>query len=94
MLGAVRTVLEVRLVVLGVVGDEVAQREAVMGRHEVDRRVRAAIAVAKEIRRTRQPVAQVPHAVAVAAPEIPHGVAEPVVPLRPGGWERAETVAA
>ena len=51
----VAVALEVRLVVLAVVRDEVAQREAVVAGDEVDRRGRVAAVVLVEVARAREP---------------------------------------
>ena len=89
----VPVVLVVGLVVLLVVGDEIAQREAVVGGDEVDRRERVAavglvqVRGAGEARRERvRP--------GLAAPEVAHRVPVDAVPLAPQDREVADLVAA
>ena len=53
VVGAVAVVLAVGLVVLGVVADEVGEREAVVDRDEVDRRGRTPAAVTEQVRASR-----------------------------------------
>jgi hypothetical protein len=55
VVGAVAVVLAVGLVVLGVVADEVGEREPVVDGDEVDRRRRAPAVVAVEVRGPREP---------------------------------------
>ena len=93
VVGAVAVVLAVGLVVLVVVGDEVAQREAVMGGDEVDRGVRRTAVVGVQVARAGEPGGHGPHAGGVAAPEVAHGVAVLVVPLHPRRRELADAVA-
>ena len=64
VVGAVAVVLAVGLVVLVVVGDQVAQGEAVVGGHEVDRRERQPAVVGVQVARPGQPGGQVAHAAA------------------------------
>ena len=59
VVGAVLVVLEVGLVVLLVVGDEVAQREAVVGGDEVDRGERLAAVGLVEVGGAGQPLGEV-----------------------------------
>ena len=68
VVGAVAVVLAVGLVVLVLVGDQVAHGEAVVRGDEVDRRDRQAAVVAVQVRRAGQPVGQVAHAVGARAP--------------------------
>ena len=69
--GPVAIVLAVGLVVLGVVGDEVVQRESVVGRYEIDRGVHATAAgqapMAEKISRSGQPRRYVSQVAAAAA---------------------------
>ena len=92
---AVAVVLAVGLVVLAVVGDQVAQREAVVRGDEVERRRgRAAV---EDVLRAGEPPAHVGGRLAAvrgAAPERADVVAVGVVPLGPRRPERAEPVAA
>ncbi len=78
---------------LCVVGDQVAQREAVVRRDEVDRREGATALAGVEVGRARQPPAELADA-GVAAPEVPDVVAVLVVPLGPQRRELADLVAA
>ncbi len=94
VVGAVAVVLAVGLVVLAVVGDQVAQGEPVVGGDEVDRRRRLAGADLVEVARPRQPVAHLGQARPLAPPEIPHRVPVLPVPFRPQHREVAHLVAA
>ncbi len=93
---AVQPALAVRVVVLAVVGRQVGQGEAVMGRDEVERRDGPAVEAAEQVLGTGEPGGEVAHAVArlardrsrqIAEPERPHGVPEAVVPLGQGWRE-------
>ena len=81
VVGAVAVVLEVGLVVLVVVGDEVAQREAVVGGDEVDRGERVAAVLLVEVAGAGQARGELAD-VGLAAPEVAHRVAVDAVPLR------------
>ena len=83
----------VRVVVLAVVAHQVAQREAVVRRHEVDRREGASPVVAVQVGGSGEPVAEVADTTAGAAPEVAHRVAVLVVPLAPQRRELAHLVA-
>ena len=91
---AVLVVLAVRLVVLLVVGDEVAEREAVVRGHEVDARDGATAGGLVEIGRARETARELAERLALAAPEVAHCVAVLAVPLRPLRGEVADLVAA
>ncbi len=78
--GAVAIALPVGLVVRLFVGHEIAQREPVVGRDEVDRRPWAARTV--EVAGAGEPVAQVSKATH-PAPEVADGIPVAVVPLGP-----------
>ena len=93
VVGAVLVVLEVGLVVLLVVGDEVAQREPVMGGDEVDRCERVAAIGLVQIAGARQPLGELAD-LRRGAPEVAHRVAVDAVPLRPQDREVADLVAA
>ena len=93
VVGPVAVALLVGLVVLLVVGDEVAQREAVVGGDEVDRRERVAAVVLVEVAGAGEPVRELAD-VRLAAPEVAHRVAVDAVPLRPQHGEVADLVAA
>src|SRR4029450_9849766 len=81
VVGAVAVVLAVGLVVLVVVRDEVAEREAVVGGHEVDRGVGRAGTAPVQIAGAGQPVAHVAGLTLIALPEGAHGVAIDAVPF-------------
>ena len=82
---AVAVVLAIGGVVLARIGDDIAQRESVMGGEEVDARGRPPVR-RENIGRTGKPRGQRPDAVRVAPPEAAHIVAVPVVPLgQPAG---------
>src|SRR5205823_11369371 len=89
---AVLVPLAVGLVVLVVVGDEVAQREAVVAGDEVDRRIGPAAVVLVEIARAGQAVAQLRDAGLGATPEVADAVAVFAVPLGPQRRELADLV--
>jgi hypothetical protein len=93
VVGAVAAVLAVGLVVLLVVGDEVAQREAVVRGDEVDRGERPAAVGLVEVARSGEARGELGDA-RIAAPEVAHRVAVLAVPLRPQHREVADLVAA
>ena len=93
VVGAVAVLLEVGLVVLAVVADQVAQREAVVGGHEVHRGVRRPAVVGVQVGGARQPGGDVADPAGVEPPEVPDGVAVLVVPLAPRRREPADLVA-
>src|SRR5947208_145148 len=93
VIAAVAASLEVRLVVLLVVRDEIAQREAVVRGDEVDRRERVAAVVLVEVRRAGETRGEVAER-GLAAPEVAHRVAVHAVPLGPEHREVADLVAA
>ena len=72
---AVAVVLAVGLVVLVVVGDEVVQREAVMGGDEVDAGPGLAAALVEEVGRGGEARGELRQLALVALPEGAHGVA-------------------
>ena len=80
---AVAVVLPVRLVVLGLVGDEVVEREAVVTRHEVDALLGLAFLVTVDLWAAHQPVRDAEHRTRLGAEEGPDVVAEPAIPLLP-----------
>ncbi len=93
--------LAVGVVVLAVVGDQVAQGEAVVGGDEVDRCERAAATGLEDVGRAAERVGQVagtavtgPGLAVAPEPDLAHRVAEAVVPLGPRRGKRAELVAA
>lgn len=94
VVGAVAVALAVVRVALVLVGDQVAEREAVVRGDEVDRGVRAAAAPGVQVARSGEAVAQVADIVLGTAPEVADGVAVAVVPLRPQRREGADLVAA
>ena len=91
---AVAVVLAVGLVVLVVVGDEVAQREPVVGGDEVDRRRRSAGVGLVEVGAAGEAVAELGERRRLATPEVADRVAVAAVPLRPQRREVADLVAA
>ena len=82
------------VVVLVLVGDEVGQREAVVGGHEVDRRRGPAAAAPVEVAGPGQARGEVGQGALGRAPEVAHRVAVAAVPLAPAGREVADPVAA
>ncbi len=78
---------------LVVVGDQVAQREAVMGGDEVDAGMGPAAAPVEQIAGPADPGRQLAELPLVAAPVGPHRVAEPVVPFRPARRKAAHLIA-
>ena len=90
---AVLVVFAVRLVVLVVVGNEIVQREAVVGGDEIDARPGLAAAMIELVRRGAEARRQRLGA-RLAAPEVAHRVAERVVPLRPARRKAADLIAA
>ena len=91
---AVGVVVAVGLVVLVVVADQVAQREAVVGGDEVDAGHRLAAVVGERVLRAGQARGELRQRLVHAPPVVADGVAEPVVPLRPRRRELAQLVAA
>ena len=91
---AVAVVLAVGLVVLVVVRDQVAQREAVVRGDEVDARVRPARRALVEVRAAGEAVGELGERLIGAAPEVAHAVAVLAVPFRPQRREVADLVAA
>ena len=87
--GAVEIAVTVRLVVLGVVGDEVVQREAVVAGDEVDALLRLALLVPVHVGAAGQPVRQGRHGSGVALQESPDVVAKLAVPFLPAVAEEA-----
>ena len=93
VIGAVRPTLEVRLVVLFVVGHEIAQGEAVVGDDKVDGGHRLAAGRPVEVGGTGQSGGEVGERGELAAPEIAHRVAVPAVPFGPQRREATDLVA-
>ena len=91
---AVAIVFAVRLVVLLVVGHEIAQRKPVVRGDEVDARVGLARGALIEIGAAGEPRAELGERLVTAAPEIAHGVAILAVPLGPEGWKIPDLIAA
>src|SRR5690606_25652198 len=91
---AVAVVLAVGLVVLLLVGDEVLQREPVVGGDEVDGGERAAAGALVEVGRPGDARGEVGLEAGVAPPELADGVAVAPVPLGPLPGEGADLVAA
>src|SRR5688500_2004755 len=90
---AILVVLAVRLVVLVVVGDEVVQREAVVGGDEIDAGPRLSAAAVEDVGRAAQPRRQGRRR-RFGTPVVAHRVAVLVVPLRPARRKAADLVAA
>ena len=90
---AVVVVLAVGVVVLLVVGHQVAQREPVVRGHEVDARERTPPGLLVEVGRPGEPAGELAQR-RLAAPEVANGVAVGAVPLRPQRREVADLVAA
>ncbi len=91
---AVVVVLAVGLVVLLVVGDEIAQREAVVRGDEVDAGVRPPAVVLVEVGAAGEAVGELAERPLLAAPVVAHRVAVLAVPLAPAHREVADLVAA
>ena len=90
---AVVVVLAVRFVVPVVVRDEIVEREAIVRRHEIDARLRAAAVLVEDVGGAIQALRKRARR-RLAAPVIPYGVAILVVPFGPAGRELADLVAA
>src|SRR5207342_2387595 len=93
VVGAVAVGFAVRFVVLAVVGDEVAKRETVVRRDEVDRREGLATVALVEICRAAEPGGELGDG-RLPAPEVAHRVAIDAVPLGPQDREVPDLVAA
>src|SRR5262249_41084660 len=89
---AVAIAFAVRLVVLVVVADEIAEREAVMGGDEIDARPGPPAVVAEDVGRAGQARGKLARDTLIALPEAPHGVAILSVPLGPAGGQIAELI--
>src|SRR5690554_7352830 len=70
------------------------QREAVVGRDEIDRGERAPPAAVEQIRRPHQARSELGQLPLIATPEGATSVAVPVVPFRPARWKAADLVTA
>src|SRR5699024_9477975 len=90
VLVAVETPFVVGVVVPPVVGDEIAQGEAVVRGHEVDRGDRSARS--ELLRRTGEKRRELAVRTCDAATEVAYYVAETVVSIRPASGERAQQV--
>src|SRR5581483_10055349 len=93
VVGAVVVPLAVRLVVLVVVRDEVAQSEPVVRGDEVDRRERPPAVLLVEVCGPAEAGREVAER-GLAPPEVAHRVAVDAVPLRPEDREVADLIAA
>ena len=91
--GPVAVVLAVGLVVLVVVGDQVAQGEAVVDGDQVDRGGGPAAGRGVQVRRAGEPGGELADPDRVAAPEVAHRVPVLAVPLPPQRREPAQVVA-
>ena len=91
---AVAVVLAVGIVVAEVEADQVAQGEAVVRDHIVDRFARPPPRCLQPLRRAGQRLGELPAGDAAAQPEGAHGVAEAVVPFQPAARKVARLVAA
>src|SRR5262249_44414611 len=83
----------VGLVVLVAVRDEIAQREAVVRGHEIDRGVRAAAAATIQVAGAGEPVSHRAGLTLVALPVSAHGVPVHAVPFGPQHGKVADLVA-
>src|SRR5689334_8407733 len=85
--------LLVCLIVLLVVGDEIIQRETVMGGHEIDAGPRPAPAMIEEVGGCADPRGKLRQHALIPAPIAPHRTAVAIVPLRPTWWKLSELIA-
>src|SRR5882724_7985142 len=90
----VLVVFAVRFVVLLVVGNQVAQREPVMGRDEIDAGMRPATAPVEQVARPGDAGGEIAELALIPPPVSAHRIAESIVPLRPAGREAADLVSA
>ena len=88
---AIAIALAIRLVVLIIVGDEVAQGEPVMRGDEIDARPRSSATKVELVGRSAQARRQGFRA-RLAAPEVAHVIAKPIVPLAPAGRKAAHLI--
>src|SRR5207344_2747403 len=93
VVGAVPVVLPVGLVVLGVVGHEVAQREPVVHGDQVHRSRRPPPVVPVQVVGAGEPGGELAQADLLATPEVTHAVPVLAVPLAPQRGELADGVA-
>src|SRR4051812_27220442 len=89
---AVAVVLSIRFVVLVVVGNEIAEREAVVRSNEIHARVRPPRRALIQVGAAGEAIRELRERLVRAAPKIAHGVAILAVPLRPQWWEVADLV--
>src|SRR5215203_5772724 len=93
VVGTVSVVFAIRPIVLVVVGDEVAQGEAVVRGHEVDAGEGLPPVRLVEVGGAGEAIAHVGNPAVVAAPEVARAIAEFSVPFGPSSGESADVVA-
>jgi hypothetical protein len=91
--GAIAVVFAVGRIALGVVGDQVGEREPVVRGHEVERARRRPQATGEDVGGTRETGGQLAKLSRVAAPELARGIAIVIVPFGPAGRKGTEAVA-
>src|ERR1700730_17066067 len=89
---AVAIVFAIGLVVLVVIGDEIVEREAVMGGGKAEARPGLAAALIEDVARGRDPGGQFAEFALVTLPVGSDGVTEAVVPLRPARREASDLI--
>src|SRR6185503_3553285 len=82
------------LIVLVAVADQILKREAVVGGHEVDARVRAPATLLVEIVAAGQSRRELGHHAVIASPEAAHRIPILAVPLGPEDREVADLIPA
>lgn len=90
----VAIVLPVGLVMLIVVGDEIAEIEAVVGGDEIDAGPRPAAAPVEKVARSGNALGEISDGAWIALPKGARGISELIVPLGPTGWKLTNLIAA
>src|SRR6185369_14438407 len=89
---AVAILFAIGLIMAGFMGDEVRQREAIMGGEKIDGATD--LAAREDVGGSRKPGREHTDGAGIAAPETPHIVTVAVVPFQPGRGKAAELIAA
>src|SRR6185312_15555730 len=92
--GAVAVVLAIGFVVLGIVADEILEREAIVAGHEVDAGVRLTSIILVEVAGAAEAGGELVDQSPFALPEAPDAVAILAIPLGPEDRKIADLVAA
>src|SRR5207237_8024239 len=94
IVGAVAVLLPIRLVMLLVVADQIAQGEPIVRSHKIDAGIRPASAALVEIARPGHAIGELANQPTIAFPVRAYAVTIPLAPLVPRPWKFAALVAA